>query len=134
MKFRPALTAEELIEKIKWNVDPQWRSVDIGPGWYRLIWDLVEDLDKLDCKYGVGQVKEKFGGLRFYVDIEHTDACPGNNGWMNCPIAMRVNQAESASYRICESCGHTASAPPPQPKMGSLNLIVGTLCDRCRND
>ena len=39
------------------------------------------------------QVKEKFGGLRFYVD--------GGDDWVYGAISM----AESMSYRTCEVCG-----------------------------
>jgi hypothetical protein len=39
------------------------------------------------------QVKEKFGGLRFYID--------GGDDWVYGAISM----AESMSYRTCEVCG-----------------------------
>ena len=43
----------------------------------------------------VSQIKEKFGGLRFYVD----------NGNEN--VYAVANYAEALSYRICEVCGNT---------------------------
>ncbi|MGB8477894.1 MAG: hypothetical protein WCE63_03510, partial [Acidobacteriaceae bacterium] len=47
-----------------------------GDGWFSLLWRLCEDLEPLVAEYEsetghqfkVVQVKEKFGGLRFYVE------------------------------------------------------------------
>jgi hypothetical protein len=57
------------------------------------------------------QVKEKFGGLRFYVD--------------NCDDYVRgvIAMAESMSYRTCEHCG----SPGKQTGKGWIK----TLCDNC---
>ena len=59
------------------------------------------------------QVKEKFGGLRFYVH--------GANDFLNGMIHM----AEAASFKICEQCGK-----PGRPRGGGWIL---TLCDECEN-
>ena len=67
----------------------------VGAGWALLIENLVNDLFQLGWDGVVLQVKEKFGGLRFYVgDGNHTQS-----------IQQRISQAESASYKICEICG-----------------------------
>ncbi len=57
------------------------------------------------------QVKEKFGGLRFYVD--------------NCDDYVRgvIAMAESMSYRTCEDCGGVGSR-----RSGGW---IRTLCDGC---
>jgi glycogen synthase len=39
-----------------------------GTGWYELEKNLIEDLIKLGWNKEVCQVKEKFGGLRFYIN------------------------------------------------------------------
>ena len=57
------------------------------------------------------QVKEKFGGLRFYVD--------NSDDYVRGVIAM----AESMSYRTCEDCG----APGKQSGKGWIK----TVCDTC---
>ncbi len=59
------------------------------------------------------QVKEKFGGLRFYVQ--------GSNDFFDGMICM----AEQASYTICEQCGK-----PGKPRSGGWIL---TLCDECED-
>ncbi len=55
------------------------------------------------------QVKEKFGGLRFYVD-------GGSN-----ELQAQIELAEAMSYRTCETCG-----APGRPRSGGW---VRTLCD-----
>lgn len=59
------------------------------------------------------QVKEKFGGLRFYVDH--------SNDTVDGMIAV----AEAMSYQICEECG--------QPGKSNNKGWIRTLCDACRN-
>ena len=58
------------------------------------------------------QVKEKFGGLRFYVDLA-TDA-----------DYARIHAIESMSYRICETCG----CPGRNQQVNNWWL---TSCDAC---
>ena len=63
------------------------------PGWSKLVTKLIEDLFQLGWDGGVLQVKEKFGGLRFYI-------AAGNK-----EIWKRITKAENESYEICEQCG-----------------------------
>jgi hypothetical protein len=68
-----------------------------GDGWFDLIWKLCEDLEPLvGLDFEVIQVKEKFGGLRFYADF---------NGPVSDQARNRISQAENDSYTICEECG-----------------------------
>lgn len=60
------------------------------------------------------QVKEKFGGLRFYV-----------NGASDRQYAI-IHWAESLSYGICEKCGSTKN-------IGSTQGWLRTLCEECRD-
>jgi hypothetical protein len=79
-------------------------------GWYPLIQELIEDLIKLGWDKQVTQVKEKFGGLRFYI----------NEG--SKEIHDRISQAEALSYETCEETG----------RPGKLRRDLGwwvTLCD-----
>jgi hypothetical protein len=65
----------------------------VGPGWYGLIKDLIQDLIELGWDKQTCQVKEKFGGLRFYIN-KGTDE-----------IYDRITEAERKSYEICEETG-----------------------------
>lgn len=65
----------------------------VGLGWSRIISDLWDDLVALGWDQTVLQVKEKFGGLRFYIGL-------GND-----QIWDRIDEAERLSYKTCEECG-----------------------------
>jgi len=68
-------------------------NYDYPKGWNKLIEDLIKDLDELDPNYTISQIKEKFGGLRFYVHDATTDHY------------MLINKAEGKSLFICQVCG-----------------------------
>ena len=83
---------------------------ECNSGWYLLIKELIEDLVELGWDREVCQVKEKFGGLRFYINAGSDE------------IHDRITEAEKASYETCEVTG--------QP--GKLRNDLGwieTLCD-----
>lgn len=82
----------------------------VDQGWYPLIKELIDDLIKLGWNKQVCQVKEKFGGLRFYINEGSEE------------IYKRITQAENDSYKICEVTG----------KPGELRNDMSwytTLCD-----
>jgi hypothetical protein len=83
----------------------------VGYGWYPLIKDLISDLIELGWNKEVCQVKEKFGGLRFYIN-DATDE-----------VHNRIREAENLSYKTCEICGEE----------GELRTDIGwytTYCDK----
>jgi len=82
----------------------------VKEGWFPIIKELIEDLILLGWNKEITQVKEKFGGLRFYI-----------NGGTD-EIHDRIVEAERKSYTICEITG----------KPGELRKDIGwfrTLCD-----
>jgi hypothetical protein len=66
---------------------------DTSIGWNQLIKDLIEDIIELGWNKEVCQVKEKFGGLRFYIN-ESSDE-----------VFKRIGEAEEKSYTVCEVTG-----------------------------
>lgn len=78
-------------------------------GWTKLVETLLKDLTFVCPEIQVAQVKEKFGGLRFYAD--------------NCNKEANelIKLAEQQSVLICEECG----------KPGELRSDgwLKTLCD-----
>jgi hypothetical protein len=79
-------------------------------GWNQILKDLITDLIALGWDKQVCQVKEKFGGLRFYI-IAGSDQ-----------MHARIREAERLSYETCEVTG----------KPGKLRNDLGwysTLCD-----
>ena len=86
---------------------------EVEPGWFPLIKDLITDLINLGWNKEVCQVKEKFGGLRFYVDGGDDE------------VRGMVKMTESLSYRICEDCGAKGTL-----RRGSW---YRTMCDPCND-
>lgn len=93
-----------------------WFGFECGDGWFNLIKELCENIKKwfethesrhyyddnyekyevkkgIQPSFSVQQVKEKFGGLRFYIG--------------SAPQAIHdiIHIAEQNSYYICEHCG-----------------------------
>ena len=93
---------------------------ECGDGWFDIIWRLSSRLEYLinqvpeeeQGNYRAAQVKEKYGGLRFYMTLS-TDK-------MNEVIQLY----EDMSYEICEICG----------ELGKVNIEgwLMTRCERCR--
>jgi hypothetical protein len=77
------------------------RSFAHDDGWFDILWRLCEDLQPMVAEleqatgrqFEVLQVKETFGGLRFYVN--HT----------NDAIRQRIGAAAGESFRTCDVCG-----------------------------
>ncbi len=63
-----------------------------GPGWKKLIDPLVEQCKAENVR--IGQIKEKFGTLRFYID---SGASPA--------LLNAIKQAEHESGHTCDVCG-----------------------------
>lgn len=84
----------------------------VGPGWRPLVKRLVEDLFTLGWDGSLHQIKEKFGGLRFYVGAETEEM------W------RRIGEAEKESERTCENCGEPGTLGPGRGWWR-------TLCKKC---
>lgn len=65
----------------------------VGQGWWPLLDRLMTDLLAQGWDGRVEQVKEKFGGLRFYSSADAP------------PMSDRVWAAEDESFATCEACG-----------------------------
>lgn len=130
-----------------------------GDGWYDLLNDLMQTIDDLVAGKNIvviaDQIKEKFGGLRFYYHIEMDDDIFDTIGdklrtfmydrkwgiqynkildfkrkylWRSFREKIRdaVNHAEHLSYEICETCGK-----PGDYRYGGWAIV---LCDKCENN
>ena len=92
---------------------------ECGDGWSDLLHKLCADIDTECTKFGLTndewtqatQIKEKFGGLRFYVT-----SCGDS-------IHDLIEAAEEKSLVTCEGCGL-----PGKKRRGGL---IRTLCDTC---
>jgi hypothetical protein len=95
----------------------------VRAGWIPLLDRLAEDLIALGWDRSLDQVKEKFGGLRFYIGT----ASPPLSRDVRDRIHRRITWAEAESLRTCEQCG--APGRPTQP--GGEGGVVETLCPQC---
>ena len=92
---------------------------ECGDGWYWLIDSLCKNLQWNTDHNGypqvvATQVKEKFGGLRFYTN--------GTNDKQRAVISF----VESLSYKICENCGTNQDVSTDNKGW------IRTLCVNCR--
>lgn len=87
-----------------------------GPGWKQLILDCDKEMSEIDPDYTILQIKEKFGGLRYYVE-GHQD------------LFEIERKYEELSYSTCEKCGSTEHV-----LVGTNNnsYWVKSLCNDCR--
>jgi hypothetical protein len=109
---------DELLCKDFPNLYRMHNGFDVGDGWYGIIRDLSVKLEELirrepePAMYYAEQVKEKFGGLRFYMSCQ-TDG-----------IRMAIQDAEDRAARTCEKCG--------QPGKARDGGWIKTMCDGCK--
>ena len=76
------------------RIDQRWLCNYHAPkGWIPLVEELAEKLAEVYPEYKITQIKEKFGGLRFYVSGMTEE------GW------KLIDEAERKSLTICEVCG-----------------------------
>lgn len=92
-------------------------------GWDDLVLKLDQNLSRIDPEYKVSQMKEKFGGLRYYCDSFERLSDKDSERFRNL-----IRQAEDDSYKICEICGikdNTVS-------LVGANYWYRTRCAKCR--
>ena len=89
------LQVEALKEKM---AEKKW--IEVGEGWHQLIVDCDKELSAIDPNYGVLQIKEKFGALRYYMT-------PSNDTTSEQRDAMWgiTYKYEELSKTICEATG-----------------------------
>jgi hypothetical protein len=92
-------------------------NVSYGVGWHPILLRLCAATLGVDPTVQVGQIKEKFGGLRFYI--------LGCSDQVRTEIYDLIAKAERESFRTCEKCG--------QPGNQDGGGWIRTLCEECRN-
>jgi hypothetical protein len=118
----PGKDIQELLNQ-KEMVLPIQFGFECGDGWFILLHTLMSAIEwhldpehsfpkKERIPFEIVQIKEKFGGLRFYY----------NGG--DERICGMVGLAESLSYQICEKCGSHKNVKQTQG-------WITTLCEDC---
>jgi len=91
-------------------------SRECGKGWYPVIDQLIMDINKINPDVTILQIKEKFGGLRFYV------------GAASKEIHELIDKAEKKCWHTCEDCGITKDVTT-----GGSSWLR-TLCKDCHKE
>ncbi|MFE7029126.1 hypothetical protein ACFU9Y_02370 [Streptomyces sp. NPDC057621] len=97
------------------------RSHAVGPGWRPLLERLHEQLLGVFPDYRLLDLKEKFGGLRVYVDR------PASSGGALRPL---IASAEAQAERTCEFCGTPGRIRTRDDQPGGWRKAV---CDACHS-
>jgi hypothetical protein len=82
---------------------------EVGDGWALIVEELITGLKAVGWDGDLQQIKEKFGGLRFYV------------GNATSEMHSLIDAAEQKSLKTCEVCG--------SPGETRDRLWIKTLCD-----
>jgi hypothetical protein len=120
---------------LRWNIAPGRLGDEPGattytgyagyvrPGWIPILDRLAPDLVALGWDRTLDQVKQKFGGLRFYISRRSREPLSPD---AISAITRRIDEATAESFRTCEVCG----APGRTGNPGQLGWLT-TLCFRC---
>jgi hypothetical protein len=90
-KYRKYIVKSDPNGKSFWGIE-KW-GMECGNGWNKIIKSIFQKIDSMHTDVIVVQIKEKFGGLRFYI----------HNG--NDEIRKYIAECEKESYNVCEVCG-----------------------------
>ena len=89
------------IEELKKKIVPEyWKSIDVDEGWYQLVLDCDKELTGADPKYQIYQVKEKFGGLRYYTKPSNMD-----DKHTLIRIGDIISKYEDIAWKTCSATG-----------------------------
>lgn len=103
------MTYKELLAKH--NLTPEIPD-GVGKGWVPLVDMLIQNLKAAGWDGQSVQIKQKFGGLRFYI------------GKGTEQMRALIHQAENDSFKICEACGGDGARNGED--------YIQTLCTDCR--
>ena len=109
----PPALAPKLQHSWSWCLPP-------GHGWTDLVVRTLETLDRRGTQYSIAQVKQKFGGLRLYLDFGD------GASWRDRAF---VEAVEHLCWGVCEECGTTKNVDQRTMR----NSWITTLCEGCWN-
>lgn len=89
---------------------------ECGDGWYNILDELLENLSRCNSLY-LTQVKEKFGCLTVYFDLEKPNKDVSNKAH------VYTEEMFNKSASVCEMCGE-----PGEMRKGPW---IKTLCYKC---
>jgi len=104
----------------------------IGSGWFWILADLCEKLDFISRETGInvvfGQIKEKFGGARFYYSTDYSKCSKNSEAfskfWQDM-ISTIINHYEEMCDYYCAECGEN------KHDMITIGGWVYDCCEKC---
>ena len=101
MNIKPISSELQIqVENLKNKIPaPFYKHIDIDEGWYQIAVDCDRDLTAINPDYQILQIKEKFGGLRYY--IKPVNATTKEVKDMN----KVIRRYEGIASRTCEATG-----------------------------
>ena len=95
-------------------------GMGMGAGWENLLRELlqaIEDLLPAESNFKVAQIKEKFGGLRFYIEPV------GVPREIRTKIQRLIDFTEGLSFVTCEVCGSRGEPGPGSSPHGWIKTL-----------
>lgn len=102
------------------ELEPRIRG-GVGKGWQVPVGEAALALDAIYPDWKLDQVKEKFGGLRFYINVQGVE----QGLWFACHAV--ADKAEALCRHRCEWCGEYAEPNDASDGTGWMR----TLCEYC---
>jgi hypothetical protein len=95
------------VEDLKKKFAEGWPPVlDVGPGWVPLVLECDKELSEIDPDYKIQQIKQKFGGLRYYILNSRTsETSEIDLDDMIDTMAKIISKYETLALETCEVTG-----------------------------
>jgi hypothetical protein len=104
---------------------PMSYGISCDDGWYDLLYNLCEELqswsDSNEKQIKAVQIKEKFGGLRYYIKVEPVEPKLTDEQWKE--LHKMIDKYETLSLTTCEVTGGHGS-------MCKRGFLLKTLCSQ----
>lgn len=89
------------IEALKEKISPSFgKYISVDEGWYQIVVDCDKELRAIDPNYQILQIKEKFGGLRYYMT-----PCNDTTEEQRDKMYEVISKYEAIAARTCEATG-----------------------------
>jgi len=89
------------VENLKSKMTPEsYKYIGVDEGWYQIVVDCDKELTAIDSNYKIFQIKEKFGGLRYYMT-----PCNDTTKKQRDQMYEVISKYETIAARTCEATG-----------------------------
>jgi len=86
-------------------VPPRWYGFAHPFGWGKIVLDLYNAIEEIAPGHKVLQVKEKFGGLRYYCESDVRE-----------DVSALIDEAEKKAADTCQICGNSPAETMANPR------------------